>query len=273
MTRSHIIVCLKWNVFDAPDGAVTDERFAGIALADQAALELGLRTADTTRSELAVVCAGPPSADKILREALACGAHRALRVDIAADSSSIDAARAVTHALETLDDIALIWCGDYSSDRGSGSFPAFLAALTGLEQMLGLVAVDISADGGTSLDVVRRLDGGRRERSRVHGRAVLSVEGSVARLRRAPLSNAITARSQPIDVVDFEVAPVETPVFRPFRPRARVMAAPSGDSPLERIRAVTESAAPKGSSEPVSLEPSAAAEMILERLRSWGYIS
>ena len=94
----------------------------------------------------------------------------------------------------------LVVCGDYSADRGSGTVPAALAALTGLPQALGLVSAVLAepaadgVDGSSSparIRVQRRLDGARREELLVSPPAVVSVEGSVARLRRAPLVEAV----------------------------------------------------------------------------------
>lgn len=279
MSAEHVIVCVKWSPAGSMESAsgatAADDRFTGMSAADQAALELGLRTAEAAGGDVVVVTAGPPAADRILREALACGAGRAVRIDLGTDVASIDAAGAVARVLETLGDVRLIWCGDYSMDRGSGSFPAFLAAHLGLEQALGLVRIEFPPTGALPLDVVRRLDGGRRERSIVRSTAVLSVEGSVVRLRRASLSASLRAQSLPIDVVDSRLDPApsfEASTLRPFRPRPRSIAVPRGATPLDRIRSVTETASPKGSSDPIVLDPDRAAETILERLRTWGYI-
>lgn len=271
-TSSNVIVCIKWAPPDSSADSATDDRFAGISFADRAALELGLRTSDTTGDDLVVLTVGPFGADKILREALASGAARAIRIDSPGDVPSVEAAAAVARVLGTLENIRLIWCGDYSPDRGSGSFPAFLAAHMDLDQSLGLIRVDFPATGAFPLEVVRRLDGGRRERSLVDATAVLSVEGSLARLRRASLSRTLAAQTLPIEVVTTDIEACEATVLRPYKPRTRTIAAPMGDSLLDRIRAVTETSNPKGSSDPVELDPLPAAEMIVRRLREWGYV-
>ncbi|MFM8856803.1 MAG: mycofactocin-associated electron transfer flavoprotein beta subunit [Actinomycetota bacterium] len=268
---SEVVVCVKWAPPRLSNDPTADERFGEMSQADQAALEFGLRTAEAMGSEVVVVTVGPQSADKVLRDALACGAHRAIRIDAPADVSTRDAASAAARTLSSLGSISLIWCGDYSTDRGSGAFPAFLAAHLGLEQSLGLIRVDFGDDTALPLDVVRRLDGGRRERSRVISTAVLSVEGSVVRLRRASLGRTLSAQSQPIEIAPSALSAAESPIERPYRPRARVIPAPMGSSPLDRVRSVTESASPKISADPVQLDPRRAAELILERLREWGY--
>ena len=123
-----------------------------------------------------------------------------------------------------------VWCGDYSSrprHRQRSRIPRRTAAP---QQALGLVGVEFI----DPLRVIRRLDGGRREMLRVTGPAVLSVEGSVARLRRAPLRAALAA--QTAEVLPYGTTSVPTGntsvvAIRPYRPRARVLPAPIGDDP------------------------------------------
>ena len=79
----------------------------------------------------------------------------------------------------------LVLCGDRSADRGTGSFPAFLAAALDAAQVLGVVRMEPGDDA--SLRVHRRLDGGRREVLLVRRPAVVSVEAAGVRLRRAGL--------------------------------------------------------------------------------------
>ena len=88
-----IAVCLK--LVDRrpeldPTGTVhsPDDRFAGVSAADQAALELALRCADAWEAEVVAVTAGPAGAERILRDAIAAGATRAVRVDVPAGTPS-----------------------------------------------------------------------------------------------------------------------------------------------------------------------------------------
>ncbi len=78
-----IAVCLKWVDLrpeaDATGTVHTDDRFAGVSQADRAALEWALRHGEATGSPVMVVTLGPPAAEQALREALACGAVRAVR--------------------------------------------------------------------------------------------------------------------------------------------------------------------------------------------------
>lgn len=237
-----------------------------ISAADGAALETALRM----DGSVTVITLGPADAEPALREALACGASRVVRIDGPADLRS----DAVAGALAPLcRDAHWVVCGDASADRGSGSVPAFLAAELGIGQALGLVAVDADRDvGSPALRVVRRLDGGRREVLVAEPPAVLSVEGSVARLRRASLPAELAARDAVIDVVPGPAEPREHPVsVRPYSPRPREVAAPHGDA-AERIRELAATASTATGAEIVTLDPAAAAARILDALSSWGYL-
>jgi electron transfer flavoprotein beta subunit len=263
-----IAACVKW-VAGMPEPG--DDRFAGISLADQAALECALRQAATMDDSVCVVTVGPPAAERALRDAIACGAARAVRLHLADEQMKhVDSARVATMLATVLADAGSVWCGDYSGDRGTGSVPAFLAAFLSAAQALGVVEVN---DLGDWLRVTRRLDGGRRELLRLDGPAVVSVEGAVARLRRAGLPALMAARTAAVEVLAADT-PDERhpPVVQPYRPRARALAAPGGPTVLDRLRELTEATAAPARGETVHLEPAAAAAHIVAALRGWGYL-
>ena len=185
-----IVACWKW----APAGS--DDRKGGISPADEAALEVALRLAEASRDEVTVVSVAPPDAERGLREALAAGAARAVRVDAPCGLTSAAVAAAIAGVAAGA---RWVVCGDVSADRGTGAVPAFLAAELDAAQALGLVGVEVGEGGGVR--AVRRLDGGRREVLAVTPPAVLSVEGAVARLRRASLTAELDSRHAVIEVV------------------------------------------------------------------------
>jgi hypothetical protein len=62
-------------------------------------------------------------------------------------------------------------------------------------------------------------------------------------------------------------------MVRPYRPRARALAAPVGDRALDRLRVLTDAAANAAArGDTVHLDPPAAAERIVQALREWGYL-
>jgi electron transfer flavoprotein beta subunit len=257
-----VAVCLKWVV---PPGL--DDRFGSLSPADEAALEWALRSSAERAEPLLALTAGDAGADRALRIALASGADDAVRVDA---PPTVPSAHVAGLLAAHLRDATLVWCGDYSLDRGTGSTPAFLAAQLGVGQALGLVSIEV---GERVVTALRRLDGGRRERVRVSGRAVLSVEGATAALRRAPLPAVLAAGSAPIRVSGGGLATDhERPPTRPYRPRPRVLSAPRGDT-LDRVRSLLASGAPpRTHGAALTLDPPAAAARIIDSLTEWGYL-
>ena len=248
--------------------SIDDRSTHGLSAADEGAIEMALRHGEATGHTVIAVTVGGAAADRGLRVALACGVKTAIRVDAPSDMEGAAVAAAlapvVTHT-------AAVWCGDYSADRGTGSVPAFLAAQLRRQQALGL----ISAEFVEPLRVIRRLDGGRREVLRITGPAVLSVEGSIARLRRAPLRPALAAQSAEVLPYGTTVAPSDNASrveIRPYRPRARALPAPVGATPLDRLRVLTDSSAAPAPGETIDVGPAESAARIIEVLRGWGYL-
>lgn len=280
-----IVACLKWIARpDHPD----DERFAGVSPADLAALETALVLGEQRREQVIVVSAAPSGADRMLRQALASGAAAAWRVDLgdteagAADSAEVAhaLAQAIEHAVQQVggSPLSIVVCGDYSLDRGTGSVPAFVAHHLGAAQALGLLAVEPAPDDATgAVRVTRRLDGGRREVLDVPAPCVVSVEGSVATLRRAPLRRLLATGDTAVPVLHPPARPAAhhtgTAVVTPFRPRARSLPAPAGADALERLRVLTDASAAPSRGETVVLDPPAAAARIVQAMRDWGYLS
>lgn len=253
-----IAVCIKW---------IGDPIPTGISAADEAAIEMALRHGAHTGTSVIAVTAGPRPADAGLRLALACGVKTAIRIDA---PNTLDGAAVAAALAPVVAHSEAIWCGDYSFDRGTGSVPVFLAAQLHRQQALGVVTAEL----GDSLRVIRRLDGGRREVLRVTGPAVLSVEGSIARLRRAALRPALDALTSEVLPYGTNVVPTgHTPpvVVRPFRPRPLVLPPPRGTT-LDRVHALLETATTVHQGETIEADPAEAADRIIEALERWGYL-
>ncbi|GAA2359615.1 hypothetical protein GCM10009854_43040 [Saccharopolyspora halophila] len=247
----------------------------GAGAAELAALEHALRLAEHFDGRVLAITAGPPEAEQGLREALAAGADRAIRVDHdpPLDPNSLarngsETARALLTALPQRPDLVL--CGDRSADGGTGSTPAFLAAELGAAQALGAVRLD--ADGEALL-AQRRLDGGSREVLRLRWPAVVSVEGGL-RPRRASLPAVLAAREADIPVVRHRASTSSPAVMstRPRRPRPRALPPPAGAAPHQRVLELTGALANRTPAKVVGpLSASEAADELLGYLETRGY--
>lgn len=289
---TFVAACLKWvdhrPSVDPLTGAVsTDGRTSGPSPADEAALEWALRIGEAWGLPTVAVTAGGRQADAMLADAVAAGADRALRVEM---GPGVNGAGAAAGLAEVLSGAAMVVCGAWSLDGGTGSVPAFLAAHLGAAQALGLVEVrladldpfDLGPAGADppvafpSVLAVRRLDGGRRERLAVSAPAVLSVEADTARLRRSSLLGVLHDGAAVVEVhtpVAAGLPSTGTPMPGPYRPRTHALAPPAGGSARERILALTGATGPRSSgAKVVTLAPGEAADAILAALREWGYL-
>lgn len=277
MGALKIGACVKWvdlhPEIDPLTGAVDhDERRFGFSAADEAAVEIALRLAESNGGELTIACAGPTAAEAALRELAAVGASRVVRVEVDDDAPSEVVGTSLAAAL---DGVELVVCGDHSLDRGSGSVPGFLAHASGAASALGLVALTVDVSGTGPLEAVRRLDGGRRERLEITTPAVVSVEGSVARLRRAALHDVLRSRAMPVELVRPATSVVEVIDLddaEALRPRPRVWPAPEGQSALDRIVTLTGALIERTPPRRIEATSAEAADAIVEQLRTWGYL-
>src|SRR5262245_14815066 len=98
-----IAACLKWVEPRAADEALAatppDARFAGLSASDQAALEWALRCRERSGEEVVALVAGPAAAERVLHDALAAGATRAVRVDLPFDEPSASVAAGLAEQL------------------------------------------------------------------------------------------------------------------------------------------------------------------------------
>lgn len=254
-----VVACLapadrRPEVDDLTGSVRADDRRADLTPADAAALEYAFRVADAWSGWVLAVAVGPPAIEPVLAEAAALGADAVLiatagssvgtgptplaPVELAGDPHAT--ARALASTISSYGDPSLVICGDRSASHGVGAVPALLADALGLDQVLGLVA--LSVQSGHSLQVERRLDGGWRERLAITGPAVVSVEAAGVHLRRASLSAALSARPSSVTRVDTAFpghdGDIQYGAPRPYRPRARPVAAPQGE-PRQRLLALT----------------------------------
>ena len=271
-----IAAVLKWVDLrpdvDPLEGTVRhDDRTSGFSLADAAALECALLLGEAWQLPVAAITAGPPGAQAVLRDAAAFGPRRLVLVTADIDAPS----EAIAEALAPLlDGAAVVCCGDYSADRGSGSVPAFLAHQLEAAQALGLTGLTPRSRG--CLIAQRRLDGGRREHLQVTAPAVISVEPGAARLRRASLSGLLAAREAVIEVAEGAVthgSRVQVMSTAPYRPRPKMLPPPHDPLPRARLLALTGALTERTPPRVVRASCDEAADELISYLKDKGYLT
>ena len=285
-----IVAALSWSwretEVDPLTGALrANRRDRGPSGAELAALEHALRLAERWTARVVAASVAPAEADDMLRDALAAGAAQALRVEPAGPvagprpaglvGGEQESAAALAAALRQQFGVPeLVLCGDLAADRGTGSFPAFLAASLGAEQALGCVRLEPADDW--TLRVYRRLDGGRREVLLVRPPAVVSVEAAGVRLRRAGLPAALARGKAAVTVASTPAARnrrVRILSAHPYRPRPRELPAPAGPA-LHRMLELTGALGQRTAPTVVGpLAPAEAADELLACLCRWGYVA
>jgi electron transfer flavoprotein beta subunit len=132
------IVVLLRAVHGAPD---SEEVLPGLAPCDQAALRtaIDLAAADSTVTALTV---GPSADDLVLRQALHCGANRAVRLaDPAVDGRDLLALGTVIAAAVQRLGFDLILAGHRSADWGTGAVGPVVAHLLAIPHVASVVAL------------------------------------------------------------------------------------------------------------------------------------
>jgi electron transfer flavoprotein beta subunit len=277
MDRPLVAVCLKAVELRAGVDPLTgrleaDPASLGLSPADEAALEWALCSAERYGGRLLALSAGPPSCEVVLRRARAAGADEVLRLCCEPDWPSEWVAAALS---AHLGEAQLVWCGDLSFDRGSGSVPCFIAEKLQAPQALGVVEVTLKERLEDGLEALRRLDGGRRERLSVGPPAVVSVEGSSARLRRSSLRAVIAEASHEVPFLTGEKGHLDDLTVTgegPYRPPARVVPGPPGDGAFGRVTSLVSGGSRLQRTPARRLEPEQAAREIIEALENWGEI-
>ena len=286
-----IVAAMGWSWREAEvdplTGAVSADRHdRGPSRSELAALEHALRLAQRWDARVVAATVGPGEADAMLRDALAAGAAEALRVEPAGRAAGPRPADLVGGGQESAAALAaalrqrygtpdLVLCGDHSADRGTGSFPAFLATALNAAQVLGVVRMEPEDDG--VLRVHRRLDGGRREVLQVRPPAVVSVEAAGVRLRRAGLPATLASGHAVIPVVRVPAVTAGQRIrvlgTHPYRPRPRELPGPSG-SALRRMLELTGALVERTPPTVLGpLSPGQAADELLGYLRRRGYLA
>ena len=280
-----VAACIKWvdlrPELDPVQGSLAPSLHGGgFSAADLSAAETALSLAQAWSGSAVLVCAGPANADRSLSDVAASGFSRTVRVDVPGQLATATVAELLVRTLGQTDlDVDLVVCGDMSYDRSSGAVPAMLAHHLDFCQALGLLSVQpMSGEPAENHTILatRRLDGARRERIKIPIPAVISVEGGIATLRRAGLHESMGEAARAEARVEIRGGHIhgqsDPPRTTPWRPRARTLAGPSGESSFDRILELTGSLSDTSPPRTVKADPAEAARMIIESLSEWGYL-
>ena len=167
---------------------------------DAYALEEALRLKERHGGEVVVCSAGPARAAQVVREALARGADRAIRVEgdglAAADASMVAGALAAAIRDEAFD---LVLTGLQSDDQGFAQTGVVLAELLGIPHATIIMEVQV-AEG--RLRVKRELEGGWFQWVSMPAPALLTIQSGINQLRYATLKGIMAAKRKEVRVVE-----------------------------------------------------------------------
>ena len=167
---------------------------------DAFALEEALRLKEQHGGEVVVCSAGPARVAQVVREALARGADRAIRVEgdslAAADAAMVAEALAAAIREERFD---LVLTGLQSDDQGFAQTGVVLAELLGIPHATIIMEVQV-ADG--RLRVKRELEGGWFQWVSMPTPALLTIQSGINQLRYATLKGIMAAKRKEVRVVE-----------------------------------------------------------------------
>jgi electron transfer flavoprotein beta subunit len=202
----RIIVCVKQvaalgdDVEFTADERDVDHDYLDLALnewdtfATEEALQIRERAGD---GEVVVVTLGDEGSEEALRQCLAMGADRAIRVASEA-SDSLAVARELADVVRA-EEPDLVLCGVQSSDAAQGATGTALAELLGLPRVAVVTGIRW-APGAATATVDRELEGGLMEAVEVDMPALLTVQTGINEPRYVTLRAVKQVEQAEIDV-------------------------------------------------------------------------
>jgi electron transfer flavoprotein beta subunit len=190
---------------------------------DNYAIEAAVRLAEAdVADEVVTATIGPERSEETVRQALAMGADRAIRVwDDALDSADFldtDTKAALLSAVVDDESPDLVLSGVQSGDEANGATPVALAETVDFEWAAVVNDLELHADRGLA-SVRRELEGGVEELVDVELPAVLSIQSGINEPRYASLRGIRQAQRKPLDVqtladLGLDAGVVESPLTR-----------------------------------------------------------
>jgi electron transfer flavoprotein beta subunit len=205
------------------DGLAVDERYLTYDMNewDEYAVEAAVQIAEAGEDvEVVTVTVGPERVEETIRQALAKGADRAVRIwdeDLAArDLLDARAKATLLEAVAREVDPDLVLTGVQSGDAGFAATGVTLAERLGFEWAAVVNQLDLDAEGGV-VSVHRELEGGVEELTDLDLPAVLTIQTGINEPRYASLRGIRQAQTKPLDVrtpadLGVEEAALDSPI-------------------------------------------------------------
>jgi len=203
------------------DGTAIDERYLTFDLNewDDYAVEEAVQYSEEHDDvEVVTVTIGPERVEETIRQALAKGADRAVRVwdESLADTDVLDPATKaeLIAAVAREEDPDVVLSGVQSGDYSFGATGVTLAEQLDMEWAAVVNQLDIAAEEGVA-SVHRELEGGVEELTDVELPAVFTIQTGINDPRYASLRGIRQAQSKPLDVkslADLDVAVEDLPL-------------------------------------------------------------
>ena len=189
------------TISDASVGVDTAELKWEINPYDEFALEQALLMKDSgAASEVVILTLGGSSAEVKIREALARGADRAVRMDDSAfeGSDSLGVSRVLAAAVKS-EGLELVFAGKQSVDNDNSQVPAMVAELLGWPQMTVVTKLELEGD---TMKGWRVAGGGSRAIVEAKLPLVVSCDKGLNEPRYASLRGIMMAKRKKIAVID-----------------------------------------------------------------------
>ena len=233
-------------------GIVTSEVKWEINPYDEYALEAALQIKDAkVAKEVVIFTIGAKSCEQRIRDGLARGADRAVRIDdpALANADSLGIGRALAAALKA-EDISLVFCGKQGVDGDNSQVPGIIAETMGCAQISVVNHVEATADTVTAH---RAMGGGNTHVVQASLPAVVTADKGLNTPRFASLPGIMKAKRKKIVVKSVgdlgldaaSLAPVVVEsgyALPPARPGGRILEGDAASAVSELVRLLREEA-------------------------------
>ncbi len=163
---------------------------------DEFAIEEALRLTEKHGGEVTLISLGPASTEKTIREGLAMGAHKAIRIDAPENPTDPQVVGAALAEVLKEGNYDLILFGKQAIDDDHSQVPSIVATLLGVPAVSVVVKLDIAGGKGTAL---REIEGGHEKVSFALP-AVISAQRGLNEPRYRSLKGIMAAKKKPIEV-------------------------------------------------------------------------